>query len=169
MEQLCIPLPPYALRAGARETIYFNPLESKIASEQSVCVGMGGACCLCFPLLGLSCHCSLPPPSLHAPALCARACRLRNPAPASCRPLLVLAVVTCGGLCPGLNDVVQGIVKKASDYGVPDGNILGIRYGFKGFYDKKAKPVVLTPQSVDGIHLDGGTVLGTSRGGAQIK
>ena len=39
MEQLCIPLPPYALRAGARETIYFNPLESKIASEQFVWVG----------------------------------------------------------------------------------------------------------------------------------
>ena len=37
------------------------------------------------------------------------------------------AVVTCGGLCPGLNDVVQGIVKKLEDYGVPNGNILGIR------------------------------------------
>lgn len=38
------------------------------------------------------------------------------------------AIVTCGGLCPGLNDVVQGLVKKLSDYGVPDGNIKGIRY-----------------------------------------
>lgn len=38
------------------------------------------------------------------------------------------AIVTCGGLCPGLNDVVQGIVKKLEDYGVPEGNILGIRY-----------------------------------------
>jgi 6-phosphofructokinase 1 len=40
------------------------------------------------------------------------------------------AIVTCGGLCPGLNDVVQGIVKKLEDYGVPEGNILGIRYAF---------------------------------------
>ena len=37
------------------------------------------------------------------------------------------AIVTCGGLCPGLNDVVQGLVRKLEDYGVPDGNILGIR------------------------------------------
>ncbi len=77
--------------------------------------------------------------------------------------------MTCGGLCPGLNDVVQGLVNKCTDYGVPDGNILGIRYGFKGFYDKKHKPVVLTKSSVEGIHLEGGTMLGTSRGGADIK
>ena len=38
------------------------------------------------------------------------------------------AIVTCGGLCPGLNDVVQGLVRKLEDYGVPEGNILGIRY-----------------------------------------
>ena len=42
-------------------------------------------------------------------------------------PAHARAVVTCGGLCPGLNDVVQGVVKMASDYGVPEGNILGIR------------------------------------------
>ena len=41
------------------------------------------------------------------------------------------AIVTCGGLCPGLNDVVAGLVNKLTDYGVPEGNILGIRYGFK--------------------------------------
>jgi 6-phosphofructokinase 1 len=35
--------------------------------------------------------------------------------------------VTCGGLCPGLNDVVQGLVVKLAQYGVPDGNIIGIR------------------------------------------
>ena len=39
-----------------------------------------------------------------------------------------MAIVTCGGLCPGLNDVVQGLVRKLEDYGVPDGNIIGIRY-----------------------------------------
>ena len=37
------------------------------------------------------------------------------------------AIVTCGGLCPGLNDVVQGLVQKLADYGVPEGGILGIR------------------------------------------
>jgi hypothetical protein len=41
------------------------------------------------------------------------------------------AIVTCGGLCPGLNDVVAGLVNKLTDYGVPEGNILGIRYGFR--------------------------------------
>jgi hypothetical protein len=41
------------------------------------------------------------------------------------------AIVTCGGLCPGLNDVTAGIVNKLSDYGVPEGRILGIKYGFR--------------------------------------
>lgn len=67
VESLCVPLPAWAMRAGARETIYFNPAEATVA------------------------------------------------------------IVTCGGLCPGLNDVVQGLVKKCLDYGVPESNILGIR------------------------------------------
>ena len=65
--QVCVPLPAWGIRAGARETIYFNPAETNVA------------------------------------------------------------IVTCGGLCPGLNDVVQGLVRKLEDYGVPEGNILGIR------------------------------------------
>jgi 6-phosphofructokinase len=77
--------------------------------------------------------------------------------------------VTCGGLCPGLNDVVQGLVNKLVDYGVPDSNILGIRYGFKGFYEKEFRPIPLSKAYVDGIHLQGGTILGTSRGGADIR
>ena len=43
------------------------------------------------------------------------------------------------------------------------------RYGFRGFYDRKAKPVVLTKKAVEGIHLEGGTMLGTSRGGADLR
>jgi 6-phosphofructokinase len=39
----------------------------------------------------------------------------------------------------------------------------------RGFYDKEYKPIVLTKKSVDGIQLQGGTILGTSRGGANIK
>lgn len=63
----CLMLPPWAVRAGARETIYHNP-EGVTA-----------------------------------------------------------AIVTCGGLCPGLNDVVLGLVDKLENYGVPQGQILGIR------------------------------------------
>ena len=43
------------------------------------------------------------------------------------------------------------------------------RYGYRGFYDRKSKPVVLTKKVVEGIQLQGGTILGTSRGGADIK
>jgi 6-phosphofructokinase 1 len=39
----------------------------------------------------------------------------------------------------------------------------------RGFYDKEQKPIVLTKRGVDGIQLQGGTILGTSRGGANIK
>jgi 6-phosphofructokinase 1 len=78
------------------------------------------------------------------------------------------AIVTCGGLCPGLNDVVQNIVFTLADYGVPAGQVYGVRYGLRGFYARGAKPVDLTPDRVQGIHLDGGTILGTSRGGADI-
>lgn len=56
--QVCIPLPPWSIRAGARETIYYDPKE------------------------------------------------------------VTAAIVTCGGLCPGLNDVVLGLVRKLEDYGV---------------------------------------------------
>ncbi|MEW5297418.1 MAG: hypothetical protein WDW36_000628 [Sanguina aurantia] len=102
-------LPPWAVRAGARKTIYHDPAQ------------------------------------------------------------VTAAIVTCGGLCPGLNDVVQGLVNKLADYGVPEGNIMGIKYGFRGFYDTSAKPMNLTKRAVDGIQLQGGTILGTSRGGANIK
>lgn len=77
------------------------------------------------------------------------------------------AIVTCGGLCPGLNDVVQSLTQKlAGGYGVK--NIVGVRYGLKGFYDKMRKSIKLTSAAVEGIQLQGGTILGTSRGGADI-
>eukprot|EP00955_Chlamydomonas_euryale_P038993 351270-Chlamydomonas_euryale.AAC.13 len=71
MEQVGMSLPPWAVRAGARKQIYFDPQQ------------------------------------------------------------VTAAIVTCGGLCPGLNDVVAGIVNKLTTYGVQEGNILGIRYGFR--------------------------------------
>ncbi len=47
--------------------------------------------------------------------------------------------------------------------------MLCARYGYKGFYNRKQKPVVLNSKAVEGIQLQGGTILGTSRGGADIK
>ena len=80
-DDVCVPLPPWAVRAGAREVIYFDPAQT------------------------------------------------------------TAAIVTCGGLCPGLNDVIQGLVIKLASYGVPAGNVLGVRGGLRGFYDRAAKPV----------------------------
>ncbi len=74
------------------------------------------------------------------------------------------AVVTCGGLCPGLNDVIRAIVLEAYyAYGAPP--VLGIRYGLEGFVPACRHDVLeLTPQSVEHIHQFGGTMLGSSRG-----
>jgi 6-phosphofructokinase 1 len=74
------------------------------------------------------------------------------------------AVVTCGGLCPGLNNVVRGIVLELwRSYGVR--NILGFRYGYEGLIPRFGhEPLPLDPQRVSRIHHQGGTVLGTSRG-----
>lgn len=75
------------------------------------------------------------------------------------------AIVTCGGLCPGLNDVIKGIVQCLwFDYGVR--HIFGVRYGLKGFIPKYGhEPMILDPEVVDDIHQEGGTILGSSRGG----
>ncbi len=73
-------------------------------------------------------------------------------------------IVTCGGLCPGLNNVVKGLVNVLHyDYGVT--NIVGFRYGYQGLAPKYGhKPLELTPAIVDEIHKAGGTILGSSRG-----
>ena len=71
-------------------------------------------------------------------------------------------IVTCGGLCPGINTVIREIVCGLNNmYGVR--NILGIQGGYKGFYSKNT--ITLTPKVVNDIHKRGGTILGTSRGG----
>ncbi|XP_041996657.1 ATP-dependent 6-phosphofructokinase 1-like [Salvia splendens] len=75
-------------------------------------------------------------------------------------------IVTCGGLCPGLNTVIREIVCGLNYmYGVK--RVLGIDGGYRGFYSKNT--VSLTPKSVNDIHKRGGTVLGTSRGGYDTK
>ncbi|BBN01073.1 hypothetical protein Mp_2g04370 [Marchantia polymorpha subsp. ruderalis] len=71
-------------------------------------------------------------------------------------------IVTCGGLCPGLNTVIREIVCGLwTQYGVRD--ILGIDGGYAGFYSNNT--IQLTPKLVNDIHKRGGTILGTSRGG----
>ncbi|KAJ4768527.1 ATP-dependent 6-phosphofructokinase [Rhynchospora pubera] len=71
-------------------------------------------------------------------------------------------IVTCGGLCPGLNTVIRELVCGLNHmYNVT--HVLGIEAGYKGFYSKNT--VELTPKSVNDIHKRGGTVIGTSRGG----
>lgn len=73
-------------------------------------------------------------------------------------------IVTCGGLCPGLNDVIRAIVMSLwYRYGV--NRISGISYGYRGFLAEFGFPVMeLKPEIVDDIHCMGGTILGSSRG-----
>ncbi len=75
------------------------------------------------------------------------------------------AIVTCGGLCPGLNDVVRAVTRSLwHRYGVR--RISGIRFGFKGLLPEYGYEIMpLNPTVVDDCHKTGGSILGTSRGG----
>jgi 6-phosphofructokinase 1 len=75
------------------------------------------------------------------------------------------AIVTCGGLCPGLNDVIRAVVRCLwNRYGVR--RISGIRFGFKGLLPEYGFEIMpLSPEQVDDCHKTGGSILGTSRGG----
>src|ERR1700734_1384695 len=78
-------------------------------------------------------------------------------------PLTRAAIVTCGGLCPGLNNVIRGLVLELADnYGVTE--VLGFRDGFRGLVDG-SEPLRLSRDVVADIHNRGGTILGPSRGG----
>ena len=74
------------------------------------------------------------------------------------------AIVTCGGVCPGLNNVIRSAVMEFYyNYGVRQ--VYGIRYGYAGLNPKTGlPPVELTSKSVSDIHEKGGTILGSSRG-----
>jgi len=78
-------------------------------------------------------------------------------------------IVTCGGLCPGLNNVIRSLVNQLYyRYGVS--RIVGIRYGYEGLNSDFNHPVVdLTPAMVSYVHLYGGTILGTSRGKQDVE
>ena len=74
------------------------------------------------------------------------------------------ALVTCGGLCPGLNDVIRALVMVLW-YRCGVKAILGMRYGYEGLIASfNHEPLILEPEVVEDIHKDGGTILGTSRG-----
>ena len=76
-------------------------------------------------------------------------------------------LVSCGGLCPGINDVIRAIVRCLWErYGVT--RISGIRYGYRGFLPEEQFGVkALDPEVVDDIHKIGGTFLGSARGGGR--
>ena len=74
------------------------------------------------------------------------------------------AIVTCGGLCPGLNNVIQSVFLELHfNYGVQ--RVLGVPYGFMGFEPANGlEPIEMTPEFIDGIQEQGGSILGCSRG-----
>ena len=76
-------------------------------------------------------------------------------------------IVSCGGLCPGINDVIRAVVRcLGTRYGVT--RISGIRYGYRGFLPEEQFGVKeLDPDIVDDIHKLGGTFLGSARGGGR--
>jgi len=78
------------------------------------------------------------------------------------------AIVTCGGLCPGLNNVIRSAFLELH-YGYGVAEVIGFRGGYAGLDPQsKLEPVVITPAFVDNIHLSGGTILGSSRGPVDI-
>ncbi|MGN0853159.1 MAG: ATP-dependent 6-phosphofructokinase [Kiritimatiellia bacterium] len=75
-----------------------------------------------------------------------------------------VGILTAGGLCPGLNNVIKGLVEILTfDYGIK--TIYGIKYGYAGLSPRYSyAPLMLNPDVVDTIHEVGGTILGSSRG-----
>lgn len=78
-------------------------------------------------------------------------------------------IVTCGGLCPGMNNVIRSLfLELYFIYGVKE--IVGFRYGYKGLDPASGlEPIWLTHNRIDDIHREGGTILGTSRGPVDVK
>src|SRR6478672_2647223 len=73
-------------------------------------------------------------------------------------------IVTCGGLCPGLNNVIRSLFLELH-YGYGIAEVLGFRGGYSGLDPERGvEPVKITPHFVDGIHQKGGTILSSSRG-----
>lgn len=82
---------------------------------------------------------------------------------------LKCGIVTCGGICPGVNDVIRSIVLSLfHHYGVQ--TVFGFRYGYEGLSPKyRHVPEELTPEGIADIHQIGGTILGSSRGPQDVS
>ena len=106
-EGACIPLPPYAIRSGPRRNIYFRPEQVRGARQSARVVNSVDSTCI-LPKRCRTCR-------TFSKCYCGRAQQLSG----STDVQVTAAIVTCGGLCPGLNDVVQNIVYTLADYGVP--------------------------------------------------
>jgi 6-phosphofructokinase 1 len=80
-----------------------------------------------------------------------------------------VGIVTCGGLCPGVNNVIRSLVNELYyRYGI--NRVLGIKYGYEGLIAMYNHPVIeLTASMVSEIHLTGGTFLGSSRGNQDVE
>jgi 6-phosphofructokinase 1 len=77
-------------------------------------------------------------------------------------------IVTCGGLCPGLNNVIRSLYHELH-YGYGVAEVFGFRGGYSGLDPAcEIEPVRISPQFVEGIHQKGGTVLSSSRGPVDI-
>ena len=78
-----------------------------------------------------------------------------------------IGIVTCGGLCPGLNNVIRDLVLSAWHlYGVRQ--IIGFRYGYRGLVDPEFQ-IVLRPAMVKDINEQGGSILSSSRGEQKVS
>ena len=78
------------------------------------------------------------------------------------------AIVTAGGLCPGINNVIRELVHSLHNlYGV--NQVWGITGGWQGFHRTDFEPILLTNAIVEDIHLQGGSFLRSSRGGLDIN
>ena len=80
-----------------------------------------------------------------------------------------VGIVTCGGLCPGINNVIRNLVMQLNhNYGVH--YIFGFQYGYEGFIPKYGHPLIeLTPEYVRDIHTRGGSILSSSRGHQNVE
>lgn len=76
-------------------------------------------------------------------------------------------IVTCGGLCPGMNNVIRHLVL-TMHYTYHVKQVLGFRFGYEGVAGLH-EPMVLTPAVVADIHRHGGSLLGSSRGSQQAS
>eukprot|EP00178_Gracilaria_changii_P018459 TRINITY_DN527_c0_g1_i4.p1 TRINITY_DN527_c0_g1~~TRINITY_DN527_c0_g1_i4.p1 ORF type:complete len:465 (+),score=80.01 TRINITY_DN527_c0_g1_i4:180-1397(+) len=75
------------------------------------------------------------------------------------------AIVSCGGICPGINTVIKEITLTLLRYGAS--KVFGVRHGYRGFYSSHWQE--LNADNVQGLNKRGGSVLGSSRGGFDLE